>query len=651
MACTIVWFRRDLRVEDNPALVAAVRAGSVVPIFIWTPEEEGQFLPGRVSRWWLKQSLIQLHQSLSSLGSPLIMRHSRNAITVLLQIVKQTGATQVFFNHLYDPVSLVRDHKVKQELLQAGVSVTTFNADLLYEPWEINDEQGRPFTTFAGFWSQCMDMAIEPESPLLPPKRITKWPGTIASLPIEDLELENESEKGSNDLLARAWSPGWANADRALEAFVSGSLMEYASNRQKVDSTTTSLLSPHLHYGELSVRKVFHSVRMKQVLWVKEGNTEGVESVNLYLRSIGLREYSRYLSFNFPFTHERSLLSNLKFFPWRNDEGYFKVWRQGRTGYPLVDAGMRELWATGWLHNRIRVIVSSFFVKFLQLPWRWGMKYFWDTLLDADLESDVLGWQYISGSLPDGHELYRIDNPQLEGYRYDPFGEYVRRWLPELSRLPSEWIHHPWDAPPNVLRAAGIELGSNYPRPIVEVAAARERLEQAVSEMMEEEAAMRRAGLEGGGVRLEGLEPSQADNMDIDRGPTDAPGRNLSVRSPHDQMVPSMYVEAGRPPVGIVASHAAERAADGQDAHESGSAQGASREGGRMLPRPPAALQGGDNDTDSTAESSSAHREHPQSTGVGLSSWSRYRASHSAMHQEDSQVPLVPELRHGVLSR
>ena len=237
--------------------------------------------------------------------------------------------------------------------------------------------------------------------------------GPVFNLSVEDLELEDESDKGSNALLARAWAPGWANADKALEAFMNGPLIEYAKNRQKVDSATTSLLSPHLHYGELSIRKVFRCASMKQVLWVKEGNLEGEESVNLFVRSIGFREYSRYLSFNFPFTHERSLLSNLKNFPWRVDEGYFKIWRQGRTGYPLVDAGMRELWATGWLHNRVRVIVSSFFVKFLQLPWRWGMKYFWDTLLDADLECDVLGWQYISGSLPDGHELDRIDNPQV----------------------------------------------------------------------------------------------------------------------------------------------------------------------------------------------------------------------------------------------
>ncbi|KAH7301478.1 hypothetical protein KP509_23G028800 [Ceratopteris richardii] len=557
--------------------------------------------------------------------------------------------TQVDFCLTSDPISLVRDHRVKQELVQAGISVTTFNADLLYEPWEINDEHGQPYTTFGSFWSHCMDRAMEPDAPILPPKRLVSWPGTITSLPIEELELENESEKGSNDLLARAWSPGWANADRALEAFVNGPLMDYASNSQKVDSATTSLLSPHLHYGELSVRKIFHCIRMKQVLWVKEGNIKAEESVNLYLRAIGFREYSRYLSFNFPFTHERSLLSNLKYFPWRNDEGYFKVWRQGRTGYPLVDAGMRELWATGWLHNRIRVIVSNFFVKFLQLPWRWGMKYFWDTLLDADLESDVLGWQYISGSLPDGHELQRMDNPQFEGYKYDPHGEYVRRWLPELSRLPSEWIHHPWDAPPNVLRAAGIELGSNYPRPIVEVAAARARLEQSLTEMTGRGAAARAAGLEDT-VGLDGCEPSQADNMDVDRHPHHNAERNVSVKSPYDQLVPSLLMETGRGAATAFSSHAHEGHANGPVRCARTRAHMVT-DGNRLPSQPPSTgFQGVTSDTTPSVESSSAHMDRSQSNGVILPSWPRHRQSHSTTHQDDSQVPLVPELRHRVLS-
>lgn len=237
--------------------------------------------------------------------------------------------------------------------------------------------------------------------------------GTVGSCSIEELGLEHETEKSSNALLARGWVPGWSNADKALNEFLEHHLIHYAENRAKVGGSSTSLLSPYLHFGEISMRKVFQNVLVKQILWAKEGNSRGQESTALFLRAIGLREYSRYLCFNFPFTHERALLSHLKFFPWRADQARFKAWRQGKTGYPLVDAGMRELWATGWIHNRIRVIVSSFAVKFLLLPWKWGMKYFWDTLLDADLESDILGWQYISGSLPDGHELERMDCPQV----------------------------------------------------------------------------------------------------------------------------------------------------------------------------------------------------------------------------------------------
>ncbi|KAF8404602.1 hypothetical protein HHK36_009489 [Tetracentron sinense] len=540
--CSIVWVRRDLRVEDNPALAAGVRAGAVVVVFIWAPEEEGPFHPGRVSRWWLKQSLAHLDSSLKSLGTSLITKRSTDSVSSLIEVVKSTGATQLFFNHLYDPLSLVRDHRAKELLTAQGIVVRSFNGDLLYEPWEVNDDQGHPFTTFSAFWNRCLSMPYDPASPLLPPKRITS--GDLSRCPSDALVFENELEKGSNALLARAWSPGWSNADKALTTFINGPLIEYSVNRKKADSATTSFLSPHLHFGEVSVRKAFHLVRIKQVLWANEGNTAGEEGVNLFLKSIGLREYSRYMSFNHPYSHERPLLGHLKFFPWVVDEGYFKAWRQGRTGYPLVDAGMRELWATGWLHDRIRVVVSSFFVKVLQLPWRWGMKYFWDTLLDADLESDALGWQYISGTLPDGREFDRIDNPQFEGYKFDPNGEYVRRWLPELSRLPTEWIHHPWNAPESVLQAAGIELGSNYPLPIVEIGAAKARLEEALLEMWELEAASR-AAIENGNEEGLGETPDSSPiafpqdiQMEVDHEPIRT--NPAMVRRYEDQMVPSM---------------------------------------------------------------------------------------------------------------
>jgi len=543
---TVVWFRRDLRVEDNPALAAAARAaGEVVPAYVWAPEEDGPYFPGRVSRWWLSQSLKHLDASLRRLGaSRLVTRRSADAVVALLDIVRSTGATHLFFNHLYDPLSLVRDHRVKELLTAEGITVRSFNSDLLYEPWEVLDDDGCPFTMFAPFWNRCLCMP-DPAAPLLPPKKINS--GDLSRCASDELIFEDESERGSNALLARAWSPGWQNADKALTAFLNGPLIDYSVNRKKADSASTSLLSPYLHFGELSVRKVFHQVRMKQLMWSNEGNHAGEESCTWFLRSIGLREYSRYLTFNHPCSHEKPLLSHLRFFPWVVNEVYFKVWRQGRTGYPLVDAGMRELWATGWLHDRIRVVVSSFFVKVLQLPWRWGMKYFWDTLLDADLESDALGWQYISGSLPDGRELDRIDNPQFEGYKFDPHGEYVRRWLPELARLPTEWIHHPWDAPDSVLQAAGVELGSNYPRPIVELDEANSRLQDALSEMWELEAASR-AAMENG--MEEGLGDSsdvalidfpQELQMEVDRQPvrpTQTP--MMAGRRREDQMVPSL---------------------------------------------------------------------------------------------------------------
>ncbi|KAK8479077.1 hypothetical protein V6N13_070030 [Hibiscus sabdariffa] len=495
---TIVWFRRDLRIDDNPALAAAAKDGGVFTVYIWCPKEEDQFYPGRVSRWWLKQSLAHLEQSLKSLGSELVLIKTNSTLSALLNCINATGATKVVFNHLYDPVSLVRDHNIKEKLAEVGISVQSYNGDLLYEPWEIYDEKGQAFTTFDAYWDKCLNMQMEPIS-LLPPWRLlpVAVTGPVERCSIEDLGLENETEKASNSLLGRAWSPGWSNADKALTEFVERNLFDYSKSRLKVGGNSTSLLSPYLHFGELSVRKVFQSARMKQLLWRREHNTQGEESVTLFLRAIGLREYSRYLTFNFPFTHERPLLSNLKYFPWHADANRFKAWRQGRTGYPLVDAGMRELWATGWIHNRIRVIVSSFAVKFLLLPWRWGMKYFWDTLLDADLECDILGWQYISGSLPDGHDLERLDSPEIQGAKFDPEGEYVRQWLPELARIPTEWIHHPWDAPLTVLKAAGVELGLNYPKPVIDIDTAREHLREAIFKMWETEAAAKAATSDG----------------------------------------------------------------------------------------------------------------------------------------------------------
>ncbi|KAL3329078.1 hypothetical protein AABB24_036267 [Solanum stoloniferum] len=536
---TIVWFRRDLRIEDNPALAAAGRNGSVLPVFIWCPKEEGQFYPGRVSRWWLKQSLIHLKQSLKSLGAELVLIKAQSTLSALTECVNAVGATKLVYNHLYDPVSLVRDHNVKQKLGELGISVQSYNGDLLNEPWEVYDDDGKVFTTFDAYWEKSLSIQNEPGSHL-PPWRLTQAAGSVKMCSIEELGLENESEKSSNALLGKGWAPSWSNADKALTDFVESNLLSYSKDRLRVGGNSTSLLSPYLHFGEVSVRKVFNSVRLKQILWTKEGNSVGKDSATIYLRAIGLREYSRYICFNFPFTHERSLLNNLRFFPWNADQAHFKAWRQGRTGYPLVDAGMRELWATGWVHNKIRVIVSSFFVKFLLLPWQWGMKYFWDTLLDADLESDIIGWQYISGSLPDGHELERLDNPEVQGFNYDPEGEYVRHWLPELARMPAEWIHHPWDAPPNVLKAAGVELGMNYPNPIVDVDVARDRLMQAIFIMREKEAAVNASDANGTVEVVFDNSENVGDSANIPKDDVVKGKVPCPSSSSYDQRVPSM---------------------------------------------------------------------------------------------------------------
>ncbi|PWA56314.1 cryptochrome 2 [Artemisia annua] len=536
---TIVWFRRDLRIEDNPALSAAARDGSVFAVFIWCPKEEQQFYPGRVSRWWLKQSLIQLGQSLKSLGVDLVFMKAQTTVSALIECVSAIGATKVVYNQLYDPVSLVRDHNIKQKLGELGIPVQTYNADLLFEPWEVYNDDGYAFTNFNAYWDKCLNMQKDPII-RLPPSRLLQATGSVENCTIDKLGLEDDSEKPSNALLGRAWSPGWINADIALIAFVENHLLDYANNRKTVTGNTTSILSPYIHFGEISVRKIFHSVTMKQILWTKEENHDGEKSVDCFLRSIGLREYSRYICFNFPFTHEKSLLSNLKHFPWQANQTHFKAWRQGRTGYPLVDAGMREIWATGWLHNKIRVITASFLVKCLLLPWQWGMKYFWDTLLDADLESDILGWQYISGGLPDGHEIQRLDSPEVQGFKFDPEGEYIRQWLPELARMPTEWIHHPWNAPPAVLQAAGVELGLNYPNPIIDIEIARDRLASAIQLMYEKESATRQENCEGTSEVV-------VDNC----GPEELPIPKVFLRknkpcpssSSNDQKVPSMHKE------------------------------------------------------------------------------------------------------------
>lgn len=464
----IVWFRRDLRLADNPALVAALRmAPEVLPVYVWTPEEEGQFQPGRCSRWWLYRSLLALDQDLQALGSRLLCYRASDSRSLLARLAREAGATAVLFNHLYDPISMVRDNEVKAGLEADGIFCQSFNADILREPWEVLDPAGKPFTCYDTFWTAHCGLGYPPAPPLPLPAFLPAVPADVDSPALADLGIMSPEEM-SNVQLEYHWQPGSAGAHRLLEDFVrSGRLKSFDADRAKTDRASTSKLSPHIHYGEISVRHIHYVVKHQELEWAREG--EGGTSVQDFLRQLGYREYSRYLSFHFPFTHERSLLEHLRSVPWRFDQRLFKAWRQGRTGYPLVDAAMREVWGTGWMHNRMRVVAASFMVKNLLLPWQWGLKHYWDALLDADLECDALGWQYVAGCMADAHEFgYTIDQ-HTESKRFDPDGNYVRRWLPVLARLPAKYIHEPWLAPESVLADADVELGVNYPFPVISV--------------------------------------------------------------------------------------------------------------------------------------------------------------------------------------
>lgn len=457
---SIVWFRLDLRLDDNPALVAAVCSGSVIPLFIWSPESS--WSPGAASRWWLHQSLIQLDKQLRRLGSRLIIRRGE-PLSVLRELVRETRAEAVYWNRRYEPNE--QDRPLKAALAELGVETESFNASLLYEPWQIQNSSGQPFQVFTPFWRACT--SCEPAAPVDAPTSLPvpeRWPD---SLSIETLELEPKIDWAEG--LRSHWKPGAEGARLKLDAFLER-VGRYADERDMPDLDSTSSLSPHLHFGEISVRRIYWACVMR-----REEQKEVSRGVEVYLKEIGWREFAYHLLYHFPYTPDRPLRAEFADFPWVEDVVSLKAWQQGRTGYPLVDAGMRQLWHIGWMHNRVRMVVASFLVKHLLVSWQHGAKWFWDTLVDADLASNTLGWQWTAGCGADAAPYFRIFNPVMQGDKFDKSGEYVRRWVPELASLPDSFIHRPWEAAPEVLKSAGVRLGWNYPHPIVEHKTARTR--------------------------------------------------------------------------------------------------------------------------------------------------------------------------------
>lgn len=403
---------------------------------------------------------------MQAIGSRLLRFRASESRVALAALVRDLGAQGVYFNHLYDPISMVRDNEVKAALSTMGVACQSFTADVLREPWQVLDGDKKPFTCFDDFWVAHCAAPAPPAAPFPPPSSLPPIAEALTKFGRSDLGIMSPEEELSNAQLEYHWSPGVEGGRRLLHEFIDGGrLRHFDADRAKTDRNSTSRMSPHIHFGEISARTIYAAATAKQAEWGPAGEA----AVADFLRQLGYREYSRYLSFHFPFTHERSLLEHLRAVPWRFDMSLFKAWRTGSTGYPLVDAGMREVWSTGWMHNRIRVVAASFLVKVLLLPWQWGLKHYWDALLDADLECDALGWQYCAGCLSDAHPLEYTVDLEAEAKKYDPKGNYVRRWLPVLARLPAQYIHSPWEAPPEVLADAGVELGVNYPWPVVDM--------------------------------------------------------------------------------------------------------------------------------------------------------------------------------------
>ncbi|MBL9136586.1 MAG: deoxyribodipyrimidine photo-lyase [Verrucomicrobiales bacterium] len=465
----LVWLRADLRLADHPAFQWALRMGGpVIPVFVWAPEEEAPWQPGAASRWWLHHSLAALAASLTERGSRLILRRGPT-LQALRALVKETGAKAVVWNRRYEPAVIARDTRIKEALKSDGLAVESFNASLLCEPWTVRKKDGGPFQVFTPYWKACLELLNPGPAPgSSAPSAFTSpraWP---KSEPIEALELLPKIPWDAG--MAASWKPGEAGALVQARRFVEHAVLAYGDDRNRPDHEGTSRLSPYLHFGEISPGRVWQKAHEAAT---KAGVAPPVFRSWQFLAELGWREFAYHLLYHFPETPERPLRRDFENFPWRRNPVGLKAWQRGRTGVPLVDAGMRQLWATGWMHNRVRMVVGSFLVKNLLISWQEGAQWFWDTLVDADLASNTLGWQWVGGCGADAAPYFRIFNPVSQGQKFDPNGDYVRRWIPELSRVPAEYIHAPDEAPADLLARAGVTLGREYPQPIVEHRAAR----------------------------------------------------------------------------------------------------------------------------------------------------------------------------------
>jgi deoxyribodipyrimidine photo-lyase len=463
----IMWFRQDLRIADNAALTAASNAGVVSPVYILDDETPGNWQWGGASRWWLHHSLENLSQQI-----PLRFFVGR-ADLVLNEIISKTGATAVYFTRDYAPWSGDLEDRVKQSCEAQGASCHRYGGFLLHEPESIRNGSGQYFKVYTPFSKACFAKG-DPRPPR-PSPTLEIADTSVSGIPLADLKLLPKKPDWSGGLTEH-WSPGEAGAQSLLARFLDEALARYADGRDRPDQDNTSRLSPHLHWGEISPHQVWNATRQA----MNKANGALDRSGEKFLKEILWREFSYHLLHHNPGFPEKPFKPEFEEFPWADDPSGLMAWQRGKTGFPIVDAGMRELWTTGIMHNRVRMIVASFLIKDLLIPWQEGERWFWDTLVDADIGSNSASWQWVAGCGADAAPYFRIFNPVLQGEKFDPDGEYVRRWVPELQDVPVEFVHKPWEmhVPP-----------AGYPRPIVDHGWARDRALAALKTIKKENVA------------------------------------------------------------------------------------------------------------------------------------------------------------------
>jgi deoxyribodipyrimidine photo-lyase len=460
MANAIVWFRNDLRLADHPALHAALDAGYVpIPVYIHAPEEEGDWAPGGATLAWRHRSLAALDADLRRRGSRLRIFHAPTLQT-LQTLAAACDAEAVFWNRRYEPAIEKRDTAVKAALRRQGLRVESFNGALLIEPWKLLNKQNAPYRVFTPFW-RAASAALSLPPLREPPSSLPATDDGPHGLALDALGLAPKPAWDTG--FWQRFAPGEAGAREALAQFADAAVLDYAVDRDRPDHVGTSRLSPHLHHGEIAPWRIAAAMR--------DAHPAQREKTDAYVRQLGWREFGYHLLHHFPHTPEQNLNPRFADFPWaRVDEGQRDAWRHGRTGVPIVDAGMRELWTTGWMHNRVRMIVGSYLCKHLRYHWREGARWFWDTLVDADLANNTLGWQWIGGTGADAAPYFRIFNPVTQAEKFDPDAAYIAQWVPELARLPKALRFAPWTEPRTLAR-----LAPDYPRrPIIDLAKGRE---------------------------------------------------------------------------------------------------------------------------------------------------------------------------------